>query len=410
MNEQAIQCPHCGQSFPLDAAFREHFEDEKRAAVNATREHAHRQAQKNLAERETQHREALDAQEREYQQQLARTRREADEAAERRHRDQARRLKEAEVARREAEQKLVEQDEDYKRALEQARRQADEAAETKYRLELAGEREEKRRIEEELQSLQRRIRQGSMELQGEALETWLKQQLTYNFPLDSIVDVRKGQRGADLVQQVFNPRGQRCGAIVWEAKNTKNWNDDWLAKIREDAERVGADLRVIVSVTLSERLKTFDQRDGVWVTSVESAPALGQVLRHILLQVDSQRRANVGREGKMETVYDYLVSERFRDRVQRMVATWEALRTQVDKEERAMQRQWKERRKQLATMISVTTDMYTDISAVIGSDEMPQVEGLSLDALPSGDVDSNATLLDRGATPLGRGATLLDED
>ena len=70
----------------------------------------------------------------------------------------------------------------------------------------------------------------------------------------------------------------------------------------------------------------------------------------------------------METVYAYLVSEQFRDRVQRIVSTWEALKNQVDTEERAMQRQWKGRRKQLNVMIDVTTDMYTDISAIIGAE------------------------------------------
>ena len=87
----------------------------------------------------------------------------------------------------------------------------------------------------------------------------------------------------------------------------------------------------------------------------------------------------------MEAVYGYLVSEQFRDRVQRIVSTWEALKDQVDSEERAMQRQWKERRKQLNIMIDVTTDMYTDNSAIIGAEQLPQVEGLSLNALPAGE-------------------------
>jgi len=385
MNEQAIRCPHCGQHFALDAdfldvAFREHFENERRTAVNAAREHAYRQTQKFLAEREIQHRKALDAREQDYQQKLEQARGEAGEAAERRHRDQARRLEEMEAARRRAEQQLAERDEHDRQAQQQLRQEAEDRAEEKYRLQLREKEIENQRIGHQLADLERRMRQAPVEVRGEALETWLKQQLTRNFPMDSIADVKKGQRGADLVQQVFNPRGQRCGAIVWEAKNTKNWNDDWLAKVREDRARAGADVGVIVSRALPRGTRTFQLIDGVWVSSVENAPALGSVLRQSLLQLHQLRRANVGREGKMETVYDYLVSEGFRDRVQRMVTTWEALRTQVDREERAMQRQWKERRKQLDAVIGVTTEIYTDISAVIGADEMPQVEGLSLDS------------------------------
>lgn len=224
-----------------------------------------------------------------------------------------------------------------------------------------------------------------MELQGEALETWLKQQLQAAFSQDSIEDVKKGQRGADLVQQVINPRGQRCGVVLWETKNAQNWSKGWLDKIHGDAERVGADLKVIVSAALPDGIKSFGFEDGVWVSSIESAPALGAVLRQQLLQLYNLKRANIGREGKMEAVYAYLVGEQFRDRVERIVSTWEALRNQVDAEERAMQRQWKERRKQLNIMIDVTTDMYTDISAIIGAEQLPEVGGLSISALPSGE-------------------------
>ncbi len=238
---------------------------------------------------------------------------------------------------------------------------------------------------EQLAAMERRTRQGSMELQGEALETWLKQQLQTAFPLDSIEDVNKGQRGADLVQQVVNARGQRCGVVIWETKNAQNWSKGWLDKIHGDAERVGADLKVIVSAVLPDGIKSFGLEDGVWVSNIESAPALGSVLRQQLLQLYNLKRANIGREGKMEAVYDYLVSDRFADRVQRIVGTWKALKDQIDAEERAMRRQWKERHKQLDTMIDVTTDLYTDFSAVIGAGEMPQVEGLTLAALPLGE-------------------------
>ena len=238
---------------------------------------------------------------------------------------------------------------------------------------------------EQLAAMERRTRQRSMELQGEALETWLKQQLQTAFPLDSIEDVNKGQRGADLVQQVVNARGQRCGVVIWETKNAQNWSKGWLDKIHGDAERVGADLKVIVSAVLPDGIKSFGLEDGVWVSNIESAPALGSVLRQQLLQLYNLKRANIGREGKMEAVYDYLVSDRFADRVQRIVGTWKALKDQIDAEECAMRRQWKERHKQLDTMIDVTTDLYTDFSAVIGAGEMPQVEGLTLAALPLGE-------------------------
>jgi hypothetical protein len=37
----------------------------------------------------------------------------------------------------------------------------------------------------------------------------------------------------DVVQHVNGTLGQAAGVILWEFKNTKNWSDGWLSKLRE---------------------------------------------------------------------------------------------------------------------------------------------------------------------------------
>ncbi len=324
-----IMCPHCGQNFELDAAFAENFEKEKREAVKKA---------------------------------IATTKKKADEDLE------------------ELEEKFAQERDELTKKIE---KETQEASEKKYQLELAAKDEEMKRVQKRLEELEKSTRQGSMELQGEALEVHVKSILKECFPIDSIDDVKKGQSGADLIHTIINPHGQRCGSIIWETKNTKNWNKSWTSKIKEDASRANAQLSVIVSMALPDGIRTFDLLDGVWICSVEAAPALARVLREQLLQITNLQRAMDGQGDKMQTVYLYLTSTDFKDRVGRMVDTWQSLRGQIDSEERAMKKQWKERRKQLDVMIDVTTDMYTDISSIIGAD-MPQVEGLSLEALPAG--------------------------
>lgn len=420
MIDKMIQCPKCGERFSLDDALLEQVDQEinqrvldaekaadARAAtalqerdekhgreLERIREEAAEQANENSREQSKRLEEAeyqlgrankeLSERDEKHQRDMERARQEATEDAQKNH---ERQMDEANHARKRAEKALEERDEEQERAVNRAREEASEEAERKYRLDLEGKDEEIRRLGEHAAAMERQARQGSMELQGEALEVWLKQQLQVAFPVDSIEDVKKGQRGADLVQQVINPRGQRCGVVLWETKNAQNWSKGWLDKIHGDAERENADLKVIVTAALPKGINSFGLEAGVWVSNVENAPALGFVLRQQLIQLHNLRRANIGREGKMEAIYDYLVSDRFADRVNRIVGTWKALKDQIDAEERAMRRQWKERNKQLDTMIDVTTDFYTDISAVIGAEEMPQVEGLSLAALPSGEDD-----------------------
>src|SRR5262249_27825616 len=77
--------------------------------------------------------------------------------------------------------------------------------------------------------LRRKLQQGSQQAQGEVLECSVEEFLKANFPFDTIEPVAKGVRGADVLQRVYSRSGNYCGAILWESKNTKNWNDGWIA-------------------------------------------------------------------------------------------------------------------------------------------------------------------------------------
>lgn len=143
-------------------------------------------------------------------------------------------------------------------------------------------------------------------------------------------------------------------------------------------------MRVIVSQALPAEVRVFGLKEGVWVSSVEGALPLATALRAQLVESARLQRAGQGKELKTDEIYRYLTSPRFGERIQRMVETWEALEQQVASEERALRRQWSERRKQLARMKETTTEMFTDFSAILGR-EIAQVPGLELEALPPGE-------------------------
>ena len=271
-----------------------------------------------------------------------------------------------------------------KNAEAKFRAEAEKGASEKFALEREQHSIEKKRLEQHIADMQRQLGQKSAELQGEALEVYLKRQLQLEFPADMINDVGRGQHGADLTQQVIDRQLGACGVLVWEAKRTKRWQDSWIAKIKKDADRVGTHLRIIVSETLPADIGTFGLRDGVWICNIECALPLAWALRSPLIESARVSRAGQGRDLKMDVIYEYLTSPQFSERIQRMVETWEELKNQVDKEERAMQRQWKARRKQLANIMNLTIDLYTDFTHILGH-EIPQVPGLELEALPPGD-------------------------
>ncbi|MDE2854703.1 MAG: DUF2130 domain-containing protein, partial [Chloroflexota bacterium] len=264
------------------------------------------------------------------------------------------------------------------------RAEAEKDATEKYDIERTKSDIERQRLERQMADMQRQLRQSAPELQGKSLEVYLKQHLSEQFPFDTISDIRRGRKGADLTQEVIDAQLGSCGVVVWECKRTKHWNNNWLEKIKKDADRLDTHLRVIVSEALPKDIRIFGIKEGVWVSSVEGALPLALVLRLQLIEMTRLQRAGQGRGLKMDEIYQYLTSPRFAERIQRMVETWEALEAQVDSEERAMQRQWSARRKQLSKMRDSTIEMFTDFSAILGQ-EIAEVPGLELEALPPGD-------------------------
>jgi len=385
---QLVECPRCGNQFELSETFRAHFEAEKQREVeNAVRESEARiradveqASESKLAER--------DERVKKLEQQLetnqkAQQKREAKIRAEAESTNQAI-LDNSEQQIKELKDQLQANQEAQAKREVDIRADAEKKASSEFDVDRDEWNIEKKRLETQMADMQRQLGQKSVELQGEALEVYLKHKLQTEFPFDAIEDIGRGQRGADLTHTVNDARLGVCGLLVWEAKRTKHWNDDWIEKIKQDADRVGAHLRIIVSEALPAEVSVFALKDGVWVSSIEGAIPLANALRAQLIESARLQRAAQGKNVKMDEIYQYLTSPRFGERIQRMVETWDALEKQIISEERSMRRQWKERRKQLAKMQDTTVEMFTDFSAILGQ-EIAQVSGLELDALPAGD-------------------------
>ena len=95
----------------------------------------------------------------------------------------------------------------------------------------------------------------SMEIQGEVAEEVLQKMLEQAFPSDVFKPIKKGQAGADIKQTVMMPSGHEAGSILYESKNTKNWSNQWVEKLRADMQEDGATLGMLVSVAFPAKEK-----------------------------------------------------------------------------------------------------------------------------------------------------------
>ena len=103
------------------------------------------------------------------------------------------------------------------------------------------------RLKKDLESAKIRAEQGSMQVQGEVQELTIEDMLTRMFPSDEVIEVKKGQRGADCILVVRNNSGRPVGKIIFESKDTKSFSSDWLKKLKSDAINEGAQISVLVT-------------------------------------------------------------------------------------------------------------------------------------------------------------------
>lgn len=300
------------------------------------------------------------------------------------------------------------------RELDDARRELDLTIEKRVQADLSAQREKaKKEAEEELklkvmekdqtitamqrqiEDLKRRAEQGSQQLQGEVQELELEALLAGKFPRDTIQPVPKGEFGGDVLHRVIGPLNQICGTILWESKRTKNWSDTWLPKLREDQRTAKAEIAVIISQALPKDVETFDFLDGVWVAHPKVAIPVALSLRQTLIEIATARQATEGRQTKMEMVYGYLTGPRFRQRVQAIVEAFSSMKEDLDREKKAIVRQWAKRDEQIDRVMQATVGMYGDLQGIAGR-TLPEVEGLEfhgmLDAPEDDDSDKQETL------------------
>jgi hypothetical protein len=224
--------------------------------------------------------------------------------------------------------------------------------------------------------LKRKLEQGSAQLQGEVLELELEAVLKGAFPFDDVVEVKKGVRGADVVQTVMTRTGTLCGRIAWEAKRAENWSSAWVTKLKDDQHEAGAEIAVLVTTAFpGETHEPFMFEDDIWIVRPYAVRPVAEALRMTLIEKQKQKLVEHGKNEKMEAVYDYLCSPQFAQKVRGVVDAYQAMKVDLEKERAAMQRLWKKREAQLDRITSNMMGMSGELQG-IAEDALPALDNI----------------------------------
>jgi hypothetical protein len=385
MADQSISCPSCGKKIPLTRALRAEIEASLKQQFDETLQDRERQLRAKYESRleEDLQRAQADAAkkaEKKVAQELAGLKNQVKDQA--KDLEDARRL-ELSMRKRERELERKQQEVELMVAREIDKERTRLVTETQerladvHRLKDAEKERQLADMRRQIEDLKRKAEQGSQQLQGEAGEGELESLLRANFPSDEISAIGQGVRGADLHQVVIDPRGRKIGAILWECKNTRNWSDGWIAKLKQDQRSLHADVAILVTATLPKGCARFALMEGVLVTDFACAAALAAVLRSNLCQLAQTRSAAISKEESLELLYRYLSGVEFRHRVEAIVEAFTAMRHDLDQERRAAERQWARRSRQIDAVTFNVSGMYGDLQGLV-----PALPSIALLELP----------------------------
>lgn len=282
--------------------------------------------------------------------------------------------------------KELEMQKTFAQEQEKLRQEEQKRIEEEFKLKM---REKDKKLEDVVKAnedLRRKLEQGSQQMQGEVLELAIEELLKKEFPFDDIKEVPKGVTGADIIQMVKNRGGKVCGRIVWETKRTRNWSNQWVAKLKQDQRIVKAEVAVLVSEVLPDDISHFGMIEGVWVCGYSFITGIAYALRTQLLEVATVKFAQKGQDGKMELLYDYVTSTEFRHRVEAIIEAFNNMQQEVEKERRWFALKWSREEKNLRKVLDTTMGMQGDLQSIMGK-TLTELKGVEM--LPGDTEDGN---------------------
>lgn len=232
-------------------------------------------------------------------------------------------------------------------------------------------------MKQQIEVMKKKSEQGSMQLQGEVQEIALEELLKSSFPFDVIEEVGKGAKGADVTQTIRNQSGLLCGSIIYESKRTKNFQNEWIDKLKTDLRNQKSDIAVIVTETMPKDMERFGMKDGIWICTFAEAKSMATVLRESLIRISEVKTSQENKGDKMQYLYDFLTGNEFKQHIESIVEGFSAMQDGLLKEKIGMQKIWNEREKQIEKVLINMSGMYGSIRGIAGN-VLPEVKILEL--------------------------------
>ena len=231
----------------------------------------------------------------------------------------------------------------------------------------------------QIDEFRRKVDAGSQQIQGEVQQLALEATLKTAFPTDRVSPVEKGRPGADALHEVMGTNGTPAGAILWECKQTKEWSNGWLAKVKQDMRAANATLCVIATATLPKGVEHFALIDRVFVVSFRSVLPLAHLLRQVLIDIALIRATVKQDDDTAKKLFSYVTGEQCFHRLSAILEACIALQSDLDADKRATSRRWARNQKHIDALVQGMGGMFGDLQGLLGG-TLRKLPGLTQEA------------------------------
>lgn len=219
-------------------------------------------------------------------------------------------------------------------------------------------------LERQVTALQRKVQNNTANELGDAGEIDIFETLRDTFRGDIITRVKKGELGPDIRHEVMY-KGEQCGVIITDSKNQEKWQYAWVAKIRQDQTRAGAEHAIIATTILPAGKKHMCIESGVVVTLPGQVLHIVQLMRQAMVAAHIKGLSLEQRATKMGRLYALITSEAYGAKFAELARLAHDILDLDVKEKAAHDITWRKRGTFGKRMQNVLREIDTDVAAII---------------------------------------------
>jgi len=198
------------------------------------------------------------------------------------------------------------------------------------------------RLQRQVEELSHKLDRQSGEQRGEEAELDLFTQLQAEFPGDRVERVKKGVKGADIIQHVMSGT-RELGRIVYESKNVATWQNAFVGKAKRYQSQYNTPYVLVVTRSMPRKQKGLCVVRDIPVVEPRMALPLARILSDAIVEIGRLRLSSDASGEKARGLFQYILSDEFQTRFRTISDSVADLRQQQSKEKKWHEDAWETR-------------------------------------------------------------------